>query len=45
MTKEYRERLLKHYETIGNKSSYDELKQIIEGKSLKIIKEDGKKST
>ena len=45
MTKEYRERLLKHYKTIEDIPSYIELKKIIEGKqeNLKedITEEDG----
>ena len=47
MTKEYRERLLKHYETIGNKKDYEELKLIMNISNIKEkdVKKHAKKST
>ena len=52
MTKEYRERLLKHYESTGDTKNYEELKQYMlktkinqemRAKSLEIAKQDVKK--
>ena len=47
MTREYRERLLKHYDTIGDKKSYDELNKIMNGKEItkQVVTKIGKKST
>ena len=47
MTREYRERLLKHYETIGNKKDYEELNKIMKGKEVpdEVVTKIGKKST